>query len=110
MSKAIDIKKDSFENDVIKSEKPVLVDFWATWCMPCRMMSPILDELAQEMAEKIKIVKVNTEEEENQDLASQYEIQSIPNMKLFKEGQIIAEFTGMKTKEVLKQEIEEALS
>ncbi len=110
MSKAIDIKKDNFESEVLKSDKPVLVDFWATWCMPCRMMSPILDELAQDMVDKVKIVKVNTEEEENQELASQYEIQSIPNMKLFKNGEVVAEFVGMKSKEALKDEIEQALS
>ncbi len=110
MSKAIDIKKDNFEDEVLKSDKPVLVDFWATWCMPCRMMSPILDELAQDMADKLKIVKVNTEEEENQELASQYEIQSIPNMKLFKNGEVVAEFVGMKSKEGLKEELENALS
>ncbi len=110
MSKAIDIKKDNFESEVLKSDKPVLVDFWATWCMPCRMMSPILDELASDMADKLKIVKVNTEDEENQELASQYEIQSIPNMKLFKNGEVVAEFVGMKSKEALKDEIEQALS
>ena len=110
MSNAIDIKKDNFEAEVLKSDIPVLVDFWATWCMPCRMMSPILDELSQDMTDKVKIVKVNTEEEENQELASQYEIQSIPNMKLFKDGQVIAEFVGMKSKDALKQEIEEALA
>ncbi len=110
MSNAIDIKKDSFESEVLKSDKPVLVDFWATWCMPCRMMSPILDELSQDMSDTIKVVKVNTEDAENQELASKYEIQSIPNMKLFKNGEVIAEFVGMKSKDDLKQEIEKAIS
>lgn len=110
MSKAIDLKKSDFQSEVLDSEKPVLVDFWASWCMPCRMMSPILDELSQEMADKLKIVKVNTEEAENQELAAEYEIQSVPNMKLFKDGKVIAEFVGMKNKESLKKEIEENLS
>lgn len=109
MSKAIDIKKDNFESEVLKSETPVLVDFWATWCMPCQMMSPILDELAVDMDGKVKIVKVNTEDPDNQELAAQYEIQSIPNMKLFRGGEIINEFVGMKSKEALKEEIEKSL-
>lgn len=106
MSKAIDILKKDFENEVIKSESPVLVDFWAPWCMPCRMMAPILDELAGELQGKIKIAKVDTENPENQDLAIQYQIQSIPNMKLFKGGQVVDEFVGMRSKEALKTDLE----
>lgn len=106
MSKAIDILKKDFENEVIKSEQPVLVDFWAPWCMPCRMMAPILDELAGELQGKIKIAKVDTENPENQDLAIQYQIQSIPNMKLFKGGQVVDEFVGMRSKEALKIDLE----
>ncbi len=110
MSKAIDLNKENFESEVINSDKLVLVDFWASWCMPCRMMAPILDELAQEMSEKLKVVKINTEEEQNQELASKYEIQSIPNLKLFKDGKVVAEFVGIKSKDALIQEIEEHLS
>jgi len=99
MSKALEVTKDSFNNEV-------LVDFWATWCMPCQMMAPILDELAVEMAGKLKIVKVNTEDSSNQDLAMEYQIQSIPNMKLFKGGKVVGEFIGLRNKETLKGEIE----
>ncbi len=109
MSKAIEVKKDNFSSEVLNSDLPVLVDFWATWCMPCQMMAPILDELAVEMAGKIKIVKVNTEDGSNQDLAQEYQIQSIPNMKLFKGGKIIGEFIGLRNKETLKGEIEAAI-
>ncbi len=109
MSKALDVMKSNFEIEVLKNEGPVLVDFWAPWCMPCRMMAPILDELATEMEGKIKIVKVNTEDGENQDLAIQYQIQSIPNLKLFKDGKVIGEFIGLKNKEALKEEIEAIL-
>jgi len=101
MSQALDVNRDNFEVEVLKSEIPVLVDFWAPWCGPCRMMAPILDELSSDLAGKIKIVKVNTEEGANQDLAIKYEIQSIPNMKLFKNGEVVGEFIGMRSKDSL---------
>lgn len=106
MSQALDVTKDSFASEVLGSDLPVLVDFWAPWCMPCKMMAPTLDELAVEMAGKIKIAKVNTEDGANQDLAIEYQIQSIPNMKLFKGGKVIGEFIGLRNKETLKGEIE----
>ncbi len=109
MSQAKDVSRDSFESEVLKSELPVLVDFWAPWCAPCRMMAPILDELSAELSSKLKIVKVNTEEHNNQDLAIKYEIQSIPNMKLFKNGSVIGEFIGLRNKETLKEELEALL-
>ena len=105
MSQALDVNKNNFEAEVLKSEIPVLVDFWAPWCGPCRMMAPILDDLAIELAGKIKIVKLNTEEADNQDLAIKYEIQSIPNMKLFKNGEVIGEFIGMRSKDSLKADL-----
>ena len=106
MSKAMELNKDNFSAEVLNSDQPVLVDFWAPWCMPCQMMAPILDELAGDLAGKVKITKVNTEDGSNQDLAMEYQIQSIPNMKLFKNGKIIGEFIGMRNKESLKGEIE----
>lgn len=106
MSKALEVNKDNFASEVLSSELPVLVDFWAPWCMPCQMMAPVLDELSGDMAGKVKIVKVNTEDGSNQDLAIQYQIQSIPNMKLFKGGKVIGEFIGLRNKETLKGEIE----
>jgi thioredoxin 1 len=99
MSKIIELNKDNFEQEVLKSEIPVLVDFWAPWCMPCKIMVPILDKLSDEMSGKIKITKLNTEDPENQELAIKYEIQSIPNLKLFKNGEIIANFVGLREKE-----------
>jgi thioredoxin 1 len=106
MSKALGITKKDFAAEVLNSELPVLVDFWAPWCMPCQMMAPTLDELADEMAGKLKIVKIDTEDGDNQELASEYQIQSIPNMKLFLGGKIIGEFIGLRNKESLKGEIE----
>ena len=109
MSKALDLNGKNFEAEVLNSESPVLVDFWASWCMPCKMMSPVLDELAAEMDGKVKVVKINTGEEENQELASKYNIQSIPNLKVFKGGEIVGEFVGMKSKASLKADLEKLL-
>jgi thioredoxin 1 len=109
MSKAMDVVKSNFEAEVLKSPIPVLVDFWAPWCMPCRMMAPILDELSGVLEGKIKIVKVDTENQENQELAVQYQIQSIPNMKLFKNGQVADEYIGLRNQETLRQELEKHL-
>ncbi len=105
----MDVVKSNFEAEVLKSPIPVLVDFWAPWCMPCRMMAPILDELSGVLEGKIKIVKVDTENQENQELAVQYQIQSIPNMKLFKNGQVADEYIGLRNQETLRQELEKHL-
>ncbi len=109
MSKVLEINKADFSEKVLNSDKPILVDFWAPWCAPCRMMAPILEELSEDMADKIYVGKVNTEEGENTQLAIQYQIQSIPNMKLFKDGQVIANFIGLRNKETLRGEIESFL-
>jgi thioredoxin 1 len=110
MSQALELHKGNFQAEVLESDLPVLVDFWAPWCMPCKMMAPILDELATEIASQVKIAKVNTEDEANRDLAMEYQIQSIPNMKLFKGGKVIAEFIGLRDKDTLRQEVTAALN
>ncbi len=107
MSKTIEITAQNFKEEVLDSDIPVLVDFWAPWCQPCLMMSPVLEELAGELEGKLKIGKLNTEIPAHQNLAIQYQVLSIPNMKLFKNGKIIKEFIGLRTKELLKAEIEE---
>lgn len=109
MSKAIEITAQNFEKEVLNSTIPVLVDFWAPWCQPCLMMSPILDELAEEMEGKVKIGKLNTEVPEHMPLAIQYDIRSIPNMKLFKSGKVVKEFIGMRPIDVLEMELKAEL-
>lgn len=111
MSKVLNLNgEQEFAKEVRKSDLPVLVDFWAPWCMPCRMMAPTLDELSEKMAGQIKVAKVDTENQENINLAMEFNIQSIPNMKLFKDGKVIGEFIGLRDLETLKGEIEKKLS
>lgn len=104
----MDVDQQSFENEVLRSDLPVLVDFWAPWCGPCQMMGPILEQLSKDLAEKIKVVKVNVDE--NQNLASQYGIMSIPALFLFKDGQVIRQWLGVQNGEALKEEINQALN
>ena len=94
------INKENFEAEVLKSEKPVLLDFWAPWCGPCRMVGPILDEIAEEN-EHIKVCKVNVDEQPA--LAEDYAVMSIPTIFVVKEGQFVAQSVGAKTKEQLLQ-------
>ncbi len=105
----MDVNKSNFEAEVIKSDIPVLVDFWAPWCGPCRMMAPILDELSGALEGKVKIVKVDTENPENHGLAMEYQIQSIPNMKLFKNGVVAEEFIGLRSQDALQKDLEKHL-
>jgi len=109
MSKVIELTDKNFDKEVLQSDVPVLVDFWAPWCGPCKMMGPVLDELAEELSGKIKITKVNTEISDNQSLSAKYEIQSIPNMKLFKQGKVVKEFLGFQPKDTFKPELEREL-
>ncbi len=109
MSKVINLTDKTFEQEVLKSDKYVLVDFWAPWCGPCRMMAPVLDELSEEMADKLKVAKLDTEVPDHQGLAIEYHIHSIPNMKLFRDGQVVHDFIGFRPKEIFKQELEEVI-
>ncbi len=98
MSTVLTLTHENFEQEVLKAQLPVLVDFWAPWCMPCRMMAPILDEIAKELDGKIVIGKMDVENPDHQALAMKYQISSIPNMKLFKNGQVAKEYVGLRDK------------
>ena len=97
----------NFPAEVIGSGQPVLVDFWAEWCGPCKMIAPVLDELATEYAGKAKIAKVNIDD--HQDLAVQFGIQSIPTLLVFKGGQVVNQSVGAKPKGALKQVLDAAI-
>lgn len=91
------LTKDNFETEVLKSEKPVLVDFWATWCPPCRLLGPVIAEIAEEQITSLKVGKVDVDEQK--ELVSQFNIMSIPTMILFKDGKVVKEILGYKPKE-----------
>ncbi len=100
----ITLTKTNFEAEVIKSDKPILVDFWAPWCGPCRMLAPVLAEVAAEKGDKIKVGKVNVDE--NPELAAEYGISGIPAMLLFKDGKVVATSVGFKPKPELEAFVE----
>ena len=100
------IDKSNFKTDVLDSDIPVVVDFWAEWCGPCKMIAPSLEEIAREMAGKVKVTKVNVDE--NQDLAAQYGIRSIPTLMVFKKGEPAAVKIGALPKAALADWIRQA--
>ena len=95
---ALEFNDNNFKEEVINSDKPVLVDFWATWCGPCKLLGPTIEELHKEMGDKVKIGKVNVDE--NQALAAAYGIMSIPTVIILKDGKIVEQFIGMQPKNV----------
>ena len=108
MTKPKEVTDAQFEGEVLKAETPVLVDFWAPWCGPCRMVAPIVEELADEYGPKVKFVKVNTDESFN--TAASYGIRSIPTLIVFKGGKPVGQIVGFRPKSDLKRVIDQALA
>ena len=102
----VTLTQDNFEKEALQSTTPVLVDFWAEWCGPCKMIAPVLDELATEYQGKIKIGKVNVDDYQN--LAAQYGIRSIPTLLVLKNGQVAEQMIGAKSKRDLKASLDRA--
>ena len=103
----VNITDDNFESEVLQSEEPVLMDFWAEWCGPCKMIAPILDQIADEYKGRLQIAKLDVEE--NQAIAMKYGVRSIPTLMLFKGGVVEAQHVGMLSKEQLKGLLDEKL-
>ncbi len=105
--KALQVNEETFEAEVLKSSLPTLVDFWAPWCGPCKAISPVIEELAVEYDGKIKLVKVNVDD--NPGVAAQYGIRAIPTLIFFKEGKLVNQITGAVSKSALDQALQKIL-
>jgi thioredoxin 1 len=103
-SEAINLNESNFDREVVHSDKPVLVDFWAEWCGPCKLIAPLIDEIAKEKAGALKVAKVNVDD--NQSLSFKYNIRAIPSLLLFKNGQLRDQVTGVTSKKDLLNRIE----
>lgn len=103
----LEITDANFDQEVTQSDQPVVVDFWAEWCMPCRMIAPIIEELAEEYAGKAKVGKVDTDA--NRDTALKFQINAIPTVMLFKGGEVVKKFVGMTNKQDIAEAIDEAM-
>jgi len=108
MANVQEVSDATFEAEVLQSPKPVLVDFWAPWCMPCRMIGPVVEELAKANADSVKVVKINIDECGG--LAAQYGVSSIPTLMLFKAGDVVDRFVGVQPKNRLQIAIDEAIA
>jgi thioredoxin 1 len=96
----------NFENEVLKSDQPVLVDFWAEWCMPCRMLTPTIEKIAKDYAGRVKVGKLDTDA--NRDVASKYSISAIPTVILFRNGQVAQKFVGLRQERDFKEALDSA--
>ncbi|AHC13642.1 thioredoxin [Salinispira pacifica] len=107
MSDQVTLTTENFENEVLKSDIPVVVDFWAEWCMPCRMIAPVLEDLSKEYSGKIKVGKLNVDD--HGDIGAKYNIISIPTLLVFKDGQLIKQHVGAAPKATIQELISSAM-
>lgn len=107
MGKTVELNKSNFQQEVLESDVPVLVDFWATWCGPCRMVGPIVEEIADDYAGKARVGKVNTED--NADLAGEYGVISIPTLIIFKNGKPMDQIIGAVPKDAIAKKLDAAI-
>ena len=107
MSEIISLNEQSWKDEVVNSELPVLVDFWAEWCAPCRMMAPALEEISREYEGKVKVGKLNVDE--NSAVAGEYSIMGIPTLLFFRNGKVVDKVVGVVAKKVLQDRIEKAM-
>ena len=104
MSNALEVNEDNFEAEVLQASEPVLVDFWAPWCGPCRLIAPMIDEIAEENAGSVKVVKINIDDSPS--LASQHNVSSIPTLIVFNNGAAVNQWVGAQPKQVLQEELD----
>lgn len=107
MSNVKKVTTDTFRKDVIESDKPVVVDFWAEWCGPCKKLAPILEEVAEELDGQVTVAKVNVDEERN--LGAMFQIMSIPNVLIFNHGEKVDEFVGLRSKDDIVAQVKKQL-
>lgn len=108
MAEVAAVGSGNFESEVVNSEQAVVVDFWAEWCQPCKMLTPVLDKIAENYSGRLKVVKCNVDE--NQDIAAKYGVMSIPNLIFFKDGQIVNQAVGYMNEAQLSSKVDEVLN
>lgn len=108
MGKALEVNDKNFDQEVLQAEQPVLVDFWAPWCGPCRMVAPTIDQLAEELSEQAKICKLNVDDSPS--IAARYGVTGIPTLIIFKNGEIVDRFVGVQSKDRLRDALSQAIA